>query len=220
MDFKYGKILIATDKKEDVKIVISSLVAEGYDVFFAASDIFFELVKKHKPFSIIFDIDISEKKWFEICTQLKSHDQFKEILIIILSASNEEDAILKGLETGADLYINKPVSTSLLISKVNALSRRFSHNIKTISEVGDIVVDREKYLVFHKNIPIEFPRKEFELLALLTSRIGKVFLRDEILNLLWNPNVGARTVDVHIHKIRQKLGTDSIKTIKGIGYKI
>ena len=125
------------------------------------------------------------------------------------------------METGADDYISKPISPKVLISKVNALFRRVSKEGNTILKLGDLSINREKYLVTFKNVPITLARKEFELLSLLASKPGKVFLRNEILERVWGTEVivGDRTIDVHVRKIRQKIGVDCISTVKGVGYK-
>jgi two-component system alkaline phosphatase synthesis response regulator PhoP len=146
---------------------------------------------------------------------------FKETLIIFLTALSDETTEIKGLETGADDYLTKPISPKVLISKVNALFRRVNKEDTGMLQIGDLQIDREKYIINYQGNDIILARKEFELLALLASKPGKVFLRNEILNQVWGTEVivGDRTIDVHIRKIRQKLNLDCITTVKGVGYK-
>ena len=146
---------------------------------------------------------------------------FKDTLIIFLSALSDESTEIRGLETGADDFLTKPISPKILLSKVNALFRRLNKEDSDTVQIGDLVIDREKYMVIYKGTDIVLARKEFELLALLASKPGKVFLRNEILNQVWGTEVivGDRTIDVHIRKIRQKLNLDCITTVKGVGYK-
>jgi two-component system alkaline phosphatase synthesis response regulator PhoP len=133
----------------------------------------------------------------------------------------DENTEIKGLETGADDYITKPISPKVLISKVNALFRRVTKEDHSIVKLGDLSINREKYSVTYKDVPVRLARKEFELLSLLASKPGKVFLRNEILEKVWGTEVivGDRTIDVHVRKIRQKIGVDCISTVKGVGYK-
>ena len=160
------------------------------------------------------------KNGFEVCNILRLQPAFKDTLIVFLTALNDDNTEIKGLESGADDYITKPISPKVLISRVNALFRRISKESGTM-QIGDLLIDREKYHVTYKNEQIILARKEFELLALLTSKPQKVFLRNEILSQVWGSDVivGDRTIDVHIRKIRQKLGDDCITTVKGVGYK-
>ena len=146
---------------------------------------------------------------------------FKSTVIIFLSALSDEGTEIRGLETGADDYLTKPISPKILVSKVNALFRRINKDDATLLQINDLTIDREKYVIIYKDVEIILARKEFELLALLASKPGKVFLRNEILNQVWGTEVivGDRTIDVHIRKIRQKLNLDCITTVKGVGYK-
>ena len=145
----------------------------------------------------------------------------KNTLIIFLSALSDENTEVRGLETGADDYLTKPISPKILLSKVNALFRRLVKEENGITQIGDLTIDREKYIITYNNQDITLARKEFELLALLASKPSKVFLRNDILNKVWGTEVivGDRTIDVHIRKIRQKLNLDCITTVKGVGYK-
>ncbi len=220
MNLSKGKLLVVAGRENDLEHITNKLIKEGYDVQEAELSNIVETVKMHLPFAVIINMEVLESKLVEICRSLRLHQQFNQIAIIFLSCCTEEEVIVRCLETGADFYIIKPVSPILLLSKINAINRRFRGEAKTASQLGDIVIDRESYLVMYNKIPISLPRKEFELLALLISKTGKVFLRHEILNLVWNNQVDIRTVDVHVCKLRQKLGGNCIKTIKGIGYKI
>jgi two-component system, OmpR family, alkaline phosphatase synthesis response regulator PhoP len=215
-----GKLLIVSEKENDLQAITSRLEKEGYEVLDADFNNIIESLKKYSPLAVIINMEVLEIKLFEICRILRLQQQFNGTAIIFLSHFTDDEIILKCMETGADLYITKPVSPTLLLSKINAIKRRFRNEAETSAQLGGIVIDRERYLVLYNKEPISLPRKEFELLALLVSKTGKVFLRNEILNLVWNSQVDIRTVDVHVCKLRQKLGNNSIKTIKGIGYKM
>ncbi len=216
------KILIADDEPDILEILQFNLQQEGYDVTTAKSgDDAIEKAKKTEPDLIILDIMMPGKNGMETCKQLRTMPAFQQTLIVFLTAMSDESTEIRGLETGADDYITKPISPKVLLSKVNALFRRIHKETSEIIQVGDISIDREKYMVTHEGNDIVLARKEFELLALLASKPGKVFLRNEILNQIWGTEVivGDRTIDVHIRKIRQKLGLDCITTVKGVGYK-
>ena len=216
------KILIADDEPDILEIIQFNLQAEGYEVITAKNgDEAVEKAKKNEPDLIILDIMMPGKNGIEVCNLLRMMPAFKSTLIIFLTAISDESTEIKGLETGADDYLTKPISPKILTSKVNALFRRLNKEDTGIIKVGDFEIDREKYVVMHLDKELILARKEFELLALLASKPGKVFLRNEILNQIWGTEVivGDRTIDVHIRKIRQKLGLDCITTVKGVGYK-
>lgn len=216
------KILIADDEPDILEIIHFNLKAEGYEVFTAKNgDEAIEEAKKHQPDLIILDIMMPGKNGIDVCNILRMQPAFKETLIVFLSALSDEGTEIRGLETGADDYLTKPISPKILVSKVNALFRRLNKEDSDIVQIGDLVIDREKYIVNYQGTDIILARKEFELLALLASKPGKVFLRNEILNQVWGTEVivGDRTIDVHIRKIRQKLNLDCITTVKGVGYK-
>ena len=222
MQAKTRKILIADDEPDILEIVSFNLQGEGYEVFTAKNgDEAIEEAKKNHPDLIILDVMMPGKNGFEVCNILRLQPDFKDTLIIFLTALNDETTEIKGLETGGDDYITKPISPKILISRVNALFRRASKDEIGVIQIGDLQIDREKYNVIYKNEQVILARKEFELLAFLTSKPHKVFLRNEILSHVWGSDVivGDRTIDVHIRKIRQKLGTDCITTVKGVGYK-
>jgi two-component system, OmpR family, alkaline phosphatase synthesis response regulator PhoP len=218
------KILIADDEPDILEIIQFNLQTEGYEVVAAKNgDEAFEKAKKFLPDLIMLDIMMPGKNGIEVCNMLRKLPEFKETLIVFLTAMSDENTEIKGLESGADDYLTKPISPKVLLSKVTALFRRvnFTQNNKGIVKIGDLTIDREKYNVRFKDEDIVLARKEFELLSLLASKPGKVFLRNEILSQIWGTEVivGDRTIDVHIRKIRQKLGLDCITTVKGVGYK-
>lgn len=216
------KILIADDEPDILEIIQYNLQAEGYQVITAKNgNDALDLAKIHKPDLIILDIMMPGKNGIEVCNLLRMQPVFSKTLIIFLTALSDEGTEIKGLETGADDYLTKPVSPKVLVSKVNALFRRYSKEETGVLEIGDLKIDREKYLISYQGKDFILARKEFELLALLANKPGKVFLRNEILNQVWGTEVivGDRTIDVHIRKIRQKLDLDCITTVKGVGYK-
>lgn len=216
------KILIADDEPDILEIIQFNLQAEGYEVITAKNgDEAIEKSKKHQPDLIILDIMMPGKNGIEVCNILRMQPAFKDTLIVFLSALSDEGTEIRGLETGADDYLTKPISPKILLSKINALFRRINKEESDIVHIGDLIIDREKYIINFKGTDIILARKEFELLALLASKPGKVFLRNEILNQVWGTEVivGDRTIDVHIRKIRQKLNLDCITTVKGVGYK-
>ena len=216
------KILIADDEPDILEILQFNLETEGFEVFIAKNgNEAIEAAKKHLPDLIILDVMMPYKNGIEVCNILRLQPAFKETLIVFLSALSDEITEVKGLETGADDYLTKPISPKILITKINALFRRLNKKVSTIIQLGDLEIDREKYIIRNKGDEIVMARKEFELLSLLAGKPGKVFLRQEILNQIWGTEVivGDRTIDVHIRKIRQKLNLDCISTVKGVGYK-
>ena len=216
------KILIADDEADILEIIQYNLQSEGYTVFTAKNgNEAIDLAKKHQPDLIILDIMMPGKNGIEVCNILRLQPVFNDTLIIFLTALSDEGTEIKGLETGADDFLTKPISPKVLVSKVNALFRRITKEDTGLVQVGDLKIDREKYIINYQGADIILARKEFELLALLAGKPGKVFLRNEILNQVWGTEVivGDRTIDVHIRKIRQKLNLDCITTVKGVGYK-
>jgi two-component system alkaline phosphatase synthesis response regulator PhoP len=223
MDSGKKKILIADDEQDILEILEYNLQSEGYTVIKAKDGLeALELARKNQPDLIILDVMMPHKNGMEVCQILRGQPEFFDTLILMLTALSDESSHVKGLEYGADDYINKPIRPKLLISRINALFRRSSRAEESVIKVGDIVIDKAQFLVKYKQEEIVLAKKEFELLALLASKPGRVFLRHEILNQVWGSEVivGDRTIDVHIRKIRQKLGLDYIKTIKGVGYKL
>lgn len=222
MENKERKILIADDEPDILEFIEYNLKSEGYQVATAGNgDDALEEARKFQPQLIILDVMMPRKSGIEVCEILRLKPEFKDTLIIFLTALNDETFQVKGLETGADDYINKPISPKVLVSRVNALFRRAEKQSVTVDAMSDFEVDPEKYLVTVKGEKKQLAKKEFELIHLLFSKPGRVFLRNEILEKIWGSEVivGDRTIDVHIRKIRSKLGVECIRTIKGVGYK-
>ncbi len=216
------KILIADDEPDILEILQFNLATEGYEVFTAKNgDEAIIKATSTSPDLIILDIMMPGKNGIDVCKHLRAISQFSNTLIIFLTAINDDLSEVKGLESGADDYLNKPIRPKVLLSKVNALFRRIVKTEDDVMQIGNLHIDREKYNVRLNNEDIPLARKEFELLSLLASKPGKVFLRNEILHQVWGTDVivGDRTIDVHIRKIRQKLNLDCITTVKGVGYK-
>jgi two-component system alkaline phosphatase synthesis response regulator PhoP len=225
MDNRDKKILIADDEPDILEIIQYNLQAEGYTVYTAKDgDEALMRAKQIQPNLIILDIMMPKKNGVEVCELLRAQPAYKDTLIIFLTALSDESSQLKGLDTGADDYISKPISPKLLTSRVNALFRRVTKKEEAgtgVLMIDNLVIDPVKFVVMVDDKEITLAKKEFELLYLLASRPGRVFLRNEILNQVWGNEVivGDRTIDVHIRKIRQKLGLDCITTVKGVGYK-
>lgn len=224
MEAKAKKVLIADDEPDILEIISYNLAKEGYDIYTAKNgDEAIDQAKLIKPDLIILDIMMPKKTGIQVCEILRSQTAFQQTLIIFLTALNDETSHIKGFETGADDYVSKPVSPKVLVSRVNALFRRINKEEgenKTVT-VGNITIDPVKFMVKIGDADVILAKKEFELLYLLAAKPGRVFLRNEILNQVWGSEVivGDRTIDVHIRKIRQKLGIDCITTVKGVGYK-
>jgi two-component system, OmpR family, alkaline phosphatase synthesis response regulator PhoP len=223
MEPKGKKILIADDEPDILEIIEYNLGREGYAVTTAKDgDEALTKAKQLQPDLIILDIMMPKKNGVEVCEILRSQPAFKNTLIIFLTALNDEASHIKGLETGADDYVSKPISPKVLVSRVNALFRRMGKESgEKVLHFDELVIDPVKYEVLVKDESKTLAKKEFELLYLMAARPGRVFLRNEILNQVWGNDVivGDRTIDVHIRKIRQKLGMDCITTVKGVGYK-
>ena len=217
------RILIADDEQDILEIMTYNLQLHGYEVSCAKDgDEAIQKAKDFKPELIILDIMMPKKNGIEVCKILRSQSIFNDTIIIFLTALNDELSHVKGLEFGADDYISKPISPKILVSKVNSLFRRLTKSdASKVIEIGDVKIDPDQYLVYYKDEPISLAKKEFELISYLASKPGRVFLRNEILNQIWGSEVivGDRTIDVHVRKIRQKLGIDCITTVKGVGYK-
>ncbi|HVF82079.1 MAG TPA: response regulator transcription factor [Flavisolibacter sp.] len=222
MEPKGRKVLIADDEPDILEILKYNLEKEGYAVITAKDgDEALDKAKHGAPDLIVLDMMMPKKSGMEVCEILRAQTAFRDTLIMFLTAINDETTQLKGFDTGADDYVSKPISTSVFVSKVNALLRRLKPlDTKTV-KIGDLIIDPEKFMVNFEEKDIALAKKEFELLYLLASKPGRVFLRNEILSQVWGNDVivGDRTIDVHIRKIRQKLGVDCITTVKGVGYK-
>jgi two-component system, OmpR family, alkaline phosphatase synthesis response regulator PhoP len=223
MHRKGKKILIADDEPDILEIVGYNLGNEGYEIVNARDgEEALQKARAFKPDLIILDVMMPNKTGMEVCKLLRLQPEFQTTLIIFLTALNDEISHVKGLEYGADDFISKPVSPKVLVSKVNALFRRAPKtDTNKILTISDLVIDPVQFVVEYKGEQIVLAKKEFELLYLLASKPGRVFLRNEILSQIWGVDVivGDRTIDVHIRKIRQKLGVDCITTVKGVGYK-
>jgi two-component system alkaline phosphatase synthesis response regulator PhoP len=222
MEPKAKKVLIADDEPDILEIINYNLSTEGYDIYTAKDgNEAIDKAKQLHPDLIILDIMMPYKTGIEVCEILRAQDDFQNTFIIFLTALSDESSQIKGLETGADDYINKPISPKVLISRVNAIFRRVHKEDGKNIQVGNITIDPVKFIVTIDNKDVVLAKKEFELLYLLAAKPGRVFLRNEILSQVWGSEVivGDRTIDVHIRKIRQKLGVDCITTVKGVGYK-
>jgi len=222
MESKGKKILVADDENDILEIINYNLTREGYEVYTAKDgNEALDKARQIHPDLVILDIMMPYKTGVEVCRILRANDVFDDMLIIFLTALNDETSQVKGLESGADDYISKPISPKVLVSRVNAVFRRLNKEGGKTIEIGNITIDPEKFLVTINSNEVMLAKKEFELLYLLASKPGRVFLRNEILSQVWGNDVivGDRTIDVHIRKIRQKLGIDCITTVKGVGYK-
>tara|TARA_R110002126_G_scaffold264475_2_gene407554 strand:- start:36788 stop:37480 length:693 start_codon:yes stop_codon:yes gene_type:complete len=218
------KILLVDDEPDILEIIGYNLKAEGYQIFTAANGLeAIKVAKKKIPHLILLDIMMPEMDGIEACEKIRKIKSLENVIIAFLTARGEDYSQVAGFEAGADDYITKPIKPKVLVSKIKSLLRR----LKTKSEseeslkIGDIVIDRDEYVVYKAGNKIALPRKEFELFSLLTSKPGKVFKREVILDTVWGNEVvvGGRTIDVHIRKLREKIGDDHFKTVKGVGYK-
>jgi two-component system, OmpR family, alkaline phosphatase synthesis response regulator PhoP len=219
------KILIVDDEPDILELIEYNLKKEGYQVFTASNGLeAIQAAKKNLPDLIVLDIMMPKLDGIETCRQLRAMPDFKNTFMVFLTARSEEYSEISGFNVGADDYIAKPIKPRALISRINAILRRntMSENeIENKLEIGDLVIDREAYLVFQKGKKIVLAKKEFELLYLLASKPAKVFTREVILNNIWEDSVVVtnRTIDVHIRKLREKLGDEYVTTVKGVGYK-
>lgn len=219
------KILLVDDEPDILEIVGYNLLQEGYQVLTASNGReALQKARREQPHLIIMDVMMPEMDGMEACEQIRSIPELSHVIITFLTARNEDYSQVAGFEAGADDYIAKPIKPKVLVSKVKALLRRIKdeNHPSDVLKVGDIEVNREEYKIVKSGQEIILPRKEFELFYLLASKPGKVFKREEILDKVWGNEVvvGGRTIDVHIRKLREKIGDDFFKTIKGVGYKI
>ncbi|MBR9756828.1 MAG: response regulator transcription factor [Algicola sp.] len=218
------KILLVDDEPDILEIVGYNLSSEGYQVITAENGMeAVKKAKKEKPQLIILDVMMPEMDGIEACEQIRKHPDLQDAIVTFLTARGEDYSQVAGFDAGADDYITKPIKPKVLVSKVKALLRRLKENEtnESVVKIGSLVINRDEYKIILKNEEIILPRKEFELLSLLASKPGKVFKREEILDKVWGNEVvvGGRTIDVHIRKLREKIGDDSFKTVKGVGYK-
>lgn len=224
MKKKNTLILVVDDEPDILEILSYNLKNEGYQVALAEDGV--EAVKKAKelqPNLIILDVMMPEMDGIEACEKIRSIPELEDTLITFLTARSEDYSQIAGFEAGADDYINKPIKPKVLLSKVKSLLRRFKEkkSAADVYTVGELTINRNEYKVILEGTEMTLPRKEFELLALLTSEPNKVFKRDEILDNVWGNDVvvGGRTIDVHIRKLREKIGPEKVQTVKGVGYK-
>lgn len=224
MKKKNIKILLVDDEPDILEIVGYNLSAEGYKVITAENGA--DAVKKAKkehPQLIILDVMMPDMDGIEACERIRKIPELSDVIITFLTARGEDYSQLAGFYAGADDYITKPIKPKVLISKIKALLRRLKEEeiLESILKIGSLIINREAYKISHNGEEIILPRKEFELLYLLATKPGKVFKRDEILEKVWGNEVvvGGRTIDVHIRKLREKIGDDRFATVKGVGYK-
>jgi two-component system alkaline phosphatase synthesis response regulator PhoP len=219
------KILLVDDEQDILEIVGYNLSQEGFKIVTASNGKeAVAVAKKERPHLIIMDVMMPEMDGMEACENIRKIPELANVIITFLTARSEDYSQVAGFDAGADDYITKPIKPKLLVSKVKALLRRLKSedsNSETLN-VSGIEINREEYKIVKDGVEIRLPRKEFELFYLLASKPGKVFKREEILDKVWGNEVvvGGRTIDVHIRKLREKIGDDLFKTIKGVGYKL
>jgi two-component system, OmpR family, alkaline phosphatase synthesis response regulator PhoP len=222
------RLLLVDDEQDILEFLSYNLKNEGFILYTATNGIeALKIAKEVHPHLVLLDVMMPDMDGIETCEEIRKLPDLENTLVSFLTARGEDYSQIAGFEAGGDDYITKPIKPKLLVSKIKSLLKRsqLENNAKddTIAKIvsGDLVIDRERYIVMLKGKEIFFPRKEFELLSLLISKPDKVFSREEIFDRIWGNNivVGDRTIDVHIRKLREKLGDDYIKTIKGIGYK-
>ncbi|MDR1172291.1 MAG: response regulator transcription factor [Bacteroidales bacterium] len=223
------KILLVDDEPDILEFLSYNLKKEGYEVFTASGgNEAIETALAELPHLILMDVMMPGKDGVETCEEMRTHSQLDNCIIAFLTARAEDYSQIAGFEAGADDYINKPIKPKVLQTRIKALLKRYDKSDQdkgavkaTTSASADLVIDKERFVVIKKGEELTLPKKEFELLALLMSRPEKVFGREEIFNLVWGDDivVGDRTIDVHIRKLREKIGDKHIKTLKGVGYK-
>ncbi len=223
MDNTQIKILLVDDDLDILEIIGYNLRKANYTLFTAENGLkAIDVAKKEVPHLIILDVMMPTMDGIEACEKLRAIPKLNNTIITFLTARSEDYSQVAGFDVGADDYIAKPIRPKVLLSKVKSLLRRIpSKTTESIVQLGDLTIDTEAFKVIKDNKELNLPRKEFKLLTLLTSKPNKVFTRDEILDTVWGHEVivGDRTIDVHIRKLREKIGNTSIKTIKGVGYK-
>jgi two-component system alkaline phosphatase synthesis response regulator PhoP len=218
------KILLVDDEPDIIEIVRFNLKQVGYQIFTASDGLeALKVAEKELPHLIILDVMMSNLDGIETCERLRQDSRFNDTIIMFLTARGEDYSYVAAFEVGADDYVTKPIKPKVLVSKVKGLLRRFMEGFSTEIELkfNDLTIDKEKHKVVLKKQEFFLPRKEFKLLCLLASKPGKVFKRENIMEKVWGNEVvvGDRTIDVHIRKLREKLGDHFFKTIKGVGYK-
>lgn len=222
-------VLVVDDEEDLLSLLQYNLEQDGYEVVLARDGVeAVEKTREHEPDLIILDVMMPKMNGIEVCERLRKDAHFRTIPIMMLTARNEEEDKVEGLDVGADIYLGKPVSVSVVVSQTNALLRSARRHGDPPDEIKihDLRVDRDRYLVYQENgeeeQELRLPRKEFELLYFLASHPGRVFSRQEILDEVWGQDVYVvdRTVDVHVRKIREKIGSEYIETVKGVGYRM
>lgn len=224
MDKNQIKILLVDDEPDILEIVGYNLKKEGYDIYTANNGL--EAVnqaKKTQPHLILLDVMMPEMDGVEACEKIREIPELSNVIISFFTARGEDYSQVAGFDAGADDYITKPIKPKVLTSKIKSLLRRLKDGEETnnTTDLGGIIIDRDEYIVTKDGNKLVLPRKEFELFSLLTSKPGKVFNRESIMKKVWGSDVvvGDRTIDVHIRKLREKIGDDYFKTVKGVGYK-
>lgn len=225
-------ILVVDDERDLLDLIEYNLKKEGYDVLKAENGLEgIEMTQKHKPDLVLLDIMMPKMNGLETCKLIRSDDEIKHTPIIFLTAKSDEKTEVKGLNLGADDFLSKPISTTKLVTRIAAVLRRHDSTSQETSNslnsnenlvhVHDLIIDRERYLVFKDKQELQLPKREFELLFYLAQRKGKVLDRQTLLNDVWGSDIYVidRTIDVHVRKIREKLGDDYIETVKGVGYR-
>ncbi|PVX52282.1 two-component system alkaline phosphatase synthesis response regulator PhoP [Balneicella halophila] len=225
MKTKKATILLVDDEPDILEFIGYNLEKEGYRTLTASNGKeAIKITKKEQPDLILLDLMMPELDGIETCELIRADEQLKDSFIVFLTARSEDYSQIAGYNAGADDYITKPVKPKVLTSKIKALIRRIEHSEETpnIIEVQDLKINQDSHLVEKAGRLINLPKKEFSLLCLLASVPNKVFERDEILDKVWGKDVivGERTIDVHIRKLRKKLGNEMVQTIKGVGYKL
>jgi two-component system, OmpR family, alkaline phosphatase synthesis response regulator PhoP len=224
METEKYKILLVDDEKDILEFLGYNLKKEGFQVSAARNGKdAISIARQENPHLIILDVMMPKMDGIETCTEIKEIPELSNTIVVFLTARGEDYSQIAGFDAGADDYITKPVKPKVLISRIKALLRRYKEPETPIEEIKlkNITIDKERYLILKDSKEITLPKKEFELLSLLASKPDKVFTREEIFSKVWGNDVivGDRTIDVHVRKIREKLGIESIKTIKGVGYK-
>lgn len=221
-NLKKEKILIVDDEPDIIDLVSYNLEKDGYDIKTATNGRdAIKIADSFLPDLILLDVMMPEMDGMETCVRLREIDALSPTIIAFLTARSEDYSQIAGFDAGADDYISKPIKPRVLMSRIQALLRRKGNPEPEFEDVNGLTIDKEKYLVTHNGVEFHLPKKEFELLALLTSKPGRVFTREVIFDTIWGDDVivGDRTIDVHIRKLREKLGREYISTVKGVGYK-
>jgi two-component system alkaline phosphatase synthesis response regulator PhoP len=227
MDNKNFKILLVDDEPDILEFMGYNLQREGYIVFTSTNGKEgINIAIREKPHIIILDVMMPEMDGIETCYKIKENPTLEKTIVVFLTARSEDYSMIAGYDAGADDYIAKPIKPKVFLSKIKALLKRYNFNENEIDnnniiEIGDLIINKEKYIVSKNNQEFILAKKEFDLLSLLSSKPNKVFTRDEIFDKIWGDDVivGERTIDVHIRRIREKLNISNIITVKGVGYK-